>query len=245
MYNHKCQHLFSQQLQVQICKFTKQSSFEHGKPQAALNATAAFFWGVGCFPLTNKPMKLKLFWILVVFCFSSHDTIPSSRSFLSFHFCEGNELHPGSHQKGFKGPRKAVFSTKQGVAICEFKSHPNSNLFQDNIYLYLFQTLAPSISTVLLLECTIVSGMSEDPGTKEHPTYLCLGDAPNSYYIRLESSLESVNGLVGYVYSLNNRDLLLKQQFTKKLQPSITTRNITCLRCLVGNPMATVTGLGG
>lgn len=27
----------------------------HGKPQAALNATAAFFWGVGCFPQLTKP----------------------------------------------------------------------------------------------------------------------------------------------------------------------------------------------
>ena len=135
--------VLQKQLQVQICKFTNSLRLNTGNPQAALNATAAFFWGcMGCFPQTNKPMKLKLFGSLSFFFFSSRDTIPSSRSFLSFHFCEGNELHPGIPE----GPRKADLHQTR-CSLCEFKSHPKSTLFQDNIYVYFFQAFAPSIST--------------------------------------------------------------------------------------------------
>lgn len=102
-----------------------------GKKSLALNATAAFFLGVhGMFSTDKQTHEAEVVWILVVFCFSSHDTIPSSRSFLSFHFCEGNELHPGIPPEGIQRAKKSWISTKQGVAICEFKSHPKSNLFQ-------------------------------------------------------------------------------------------------------------------
>ena len=147
----------------------------HEEPPLAPNATC-FFLGWDVFHWQTKTHEAEVVWILVVFCFSSRDTIPSSRSFLSFHFCEGNELHPGSHQKGFKGPRKTDLHQTR-CSLCELKVIP-TQISSRTIFTCILIFKPSHQASVLLLECTIVSGMSEDPGTREHPTYYCWAMPP-------------------------------------------------------------------
>lgn len=108
----------------------KQSSFEHGKFPPCPKCNMLFFFGgcMGCFPLTNKPMKLKLFGSLSFFVSPAMTPFHLLGAFFCFIFARGMNFTLAIHQ-GFNGPRKADLHQTR-CSLCEFKSHPKSNLFQ-------------------------------------------------------------------------------------------------------------------
>lgn len=187
----------------------------HGKPQAALNATAAFFWGDGgmfstadIHPWSWSCLEPCRFLFLQPW----HHSIFSELSFVSF--LRGEWTSPWhSTRRDSMGQEKLKQKPSKGCttkiihptrcSLCEFKSHPKSNLFQDNIYLYLFQTLAPSISTTFgVYHCRWNEWRSKNLRT---PNILMFGRCP-------QFILYTLGIILGISQRISRLGILLKQQ---------------------------------